>query len=68
MIELQHLGKRYGDFTAVRDLSFLVGAGEVMGLVGPNGAGKTTRECICRRRGCRRRSGRRQAPARLHPR
>ena len=42
MIELDHLGKRYGDFTAVDDLSFAVGAGEVMGLVGPNGAGKTT--------------------------
>ena len=42
MIELEHLGKRYGDFTAVHDLSFAVGAGGVMGLVGPNGAGKTT--------------------------
>ena len=42
MIELEHLSKRYGDFTAVHDLSFAVGAGEVMGLVGPNGAGKTT--------------------------
>ena len=42
MIELDHLSKRYGDFTAVDDLSFRVGAGEVMGLVGPNGAGKTT--------------------------
>ena len=42
MIELEHLSKRYGDFTAVDDLSFRVGAGEVMGLVGPNGAGKTT--------------------------
>ncbi len=42
MIEVDHLTKRYGDFTAVDDLSFQVGAGEVMGLVGPNGAGKTT--------------------------
>ncbi len=42
MIEIHNLGKRYGDFTAVRDLSFTVGAGQVMGLVGPNGAGKTT--------------------------
>ena len=42
MIELDHLSKRYGDFTAVDDLSFRVGPGEVMGLVGPNGAGKTT--------------------------
>src|SRR6187399_2676394 len=42
MIEVRELGKRYGDFVAVRDLSFTVRAGEVLGLVGPNGAGKTT--------------------------
>lgn len=42
MIEVLGLTKRYGDFTAVRDLSLRVGPGEVLGLVGPNGAGKTT--------------------------
>jgi ABC-2 type transport system ATP-binding protein len=42
MIDAQGLTKRYGDFTAVRELSFSVGPGEVLGLVGPNGAGKTT--------------------------
>ena len=42
MIEVEHLVKRYGDFTAVKDLGFSVRAGQVMGLVGPNGAGKTT--------------------------
>ncbi len=42
MIEVSGLTKRYGDFTAVHDLSFTVQPGEVMGLVGPNGAGKTT--------------------------
>lgn len=42
MIEVTGLTKRYGEFTAVRDLSFVVRPGEVMGLVGPNGAGKTT--------------------------
>src|SRR5271154_3657782 len=42
MIEVQALTKRYGDFTAVRELSFRVQPGEVLGLVGPNGAGKTS--------------------------
>ncbi|MEY2880784.1 MAG: hypothetical protein RLZZ15_3164, partial [Verrucomicrobiota bacterium] len=42
MIEVTGLAKRYGEFTAVRELSFAVRAGEVLGLVGPNGAGKTT--------------------------
>jgi ABC-2 type transport system ATP-binding protein len=42
MIDVRGLGKQYGDFTAVRDLSFTVRPGQVLGLVGPNGAGKTT--------------------------
>lgn len=42
MIEVQGLGKCYGDFTAVEAVSFQVAAGQIMGLVGPNGAGKTT--------------------------
>ncbi len=42
MIEIQGLTKRYGDFTAVDDLSFGLQPGEILGLVGPNGAGKTT--------------------------
>ncbi len=41
-IVVSGLAKRYGDFDAVRGLSFEVGAGEVVGFLGPNGAGKTT--------------------------
>ncbi len=42
MIEALGLSKRYGTLEAVRDVSFTVGAGEILGLLGPNGAGKTT--------------------------
>ncbi len=42
MIDVSGLTKHYGAFTAVRDLSFAVQPGQVLGLVGPNGAGKTT--------------------------
>ena len=41
-IIVQHLTRRFGDFTAVDDLSFSVGRGEVFGFLGANGAGKTT--------------------------
>jgi ABC-2 type transport system ATP-binding protein len=41
-IEIDHLVKRYGDFTAVNDVSLRVESGEFFGFLGPNGAGKTT--------------------------
>lgn len=42
MIEVKHLTKRYGDHTAVSDLSFTIEKGCIYGLLGPNGAGKST--------------------------
>lgn len=41
-IEVEHIVKKYGDFTAVDDVSFKVAEGEIFGLLGPNGAGKST--------------------------
>ncbi|WP_291426654.1 ATP-binding cassette domain-containing protein [Deinococcus sp.] len=42
MLDIQNLTKRYGDFTALRGVSFSARGGEIFGLLGPNGAGKTT--------------------------
>ena len=41
-IEVEHIVKKYGDFTAVDDVSFKVRDEEIFGLLGPNGAGKST--------------------------
>jgi ABC-2 type transport system ATP-binding protein len=47
MIEVNELTKKYGDFLAVKGISFDVHPGEIFGLLGPNGAGKTTTlECM----------------------
>ncbi len=42
IIEINHLVKRFGNFTAVSDISFNIEAGQIYGILGPNGAGKTT--------------------------
>lgn len=42
MIRAENLTKRFGSFTAIEDVSFNVGRGEVVGFLGPNGAGKST--------------------------
>ena len=42
ILEVQDLVKKYGDFTAVKGISFTIKEGEIFSLLGPNGAGKTT--------------------------
>ena len=42
VLQVTNLSKRFGDFTAVDDVSFSIKEGEILGLLGPNGAGKTT--------------------------
>ncbi|MGL1891230.1 MAG: ABC transporter ATP-binding protein [Spirochaetaceae bacterium] len=47
MVEVKSLYKKYGDKTAVNNISFKINQGEIFGIMGPNGAGKsTTLECI----------------------
>src|SRR5437588_4632070 len=41
-ISAEHLVRRFGNFTAVNDISFRVEKGEIFGFLGPNGSGKTT--------------------------
>src|SRR6266571_2350155 len=54
-VTVSELRKSYGDFEALRGITFEIAAGEVFGLLGPNGAGKTTTVEILE--GYRRRDG-----------
>ena len=47
LLTVDHLLKRYGDQTVVKDLSFHIEPGECLGVIGPNGAGKTTTIRMC---------------------
>lgn len=47
LLEVEDVTRKFGDFTAVRDVSFRVSPGEIWGFIGPNGAGKTTTMRIC---------------------
>lgn len=42
IIQVEHFAKKYGNFTAVDDISFIVDEGSIFAFLGPNGAGKST--------------------------
>ncbi|MBV8575489.1 MAG: ATP-binding cassette domain-containing protein, partial [Acetobacteraceae bacterium] len=42
LLEVEHISKRFGGLVAVKDISFRIRPGEILGLIGPNGSGKST--------------------------
>ena len=46
-IKAENIEKRYGNKTAINDISFEVNSGELFGFIGPDGAGKTTLFHFC---------------------
>ncbi|MGB0692920.1 MAG: ATP-binding cassette domain-containing protein, partial [Pseudomonadales bacterium] len=42
IVEVRGISKRFGDFEALRNVTFDIAPGSIVGLIGPNGAGKTT--------------------------
>ena len=48
IIKVEHLKKSFGDFEVLKDISFSLHQGEVLGIIGPSGSGKSTLlRCIC---------------------
>lgn len=48
LLQVEHLSKDFGDFHALKDISFAMPKGKMVGLIGPNGCGKSTMmKCIC---------------------